>query len=60
MGGRGAACCWWDYVAENVRLGNEEEEALHREGDGNDGDGFRGRGGERGRWTWREEGEEIC
>jgi hypothetical protein len=47
-------------VAENVRLGNEEEEALRREGDGDDNDGFRGRGGERGRWTWREEGEEVC
>jgi hypothetical protein len=30
-------------VAENVRLGNEEEEALRREGDGDDDDGFRGR-----------------
>ncbi len=46
-------------MAENVRLGNEEEEALHHEGDGDDNDGFRGRGGERGRWTWREEGEEV-
>ncbi len=32
-------------MAENVRLGNEEEEALRREGDGDDDDGFRGRGG---------------
>jgi hypothetical protein len=47
-------------VAENVRLGNEEEEALRREGDGNKDDGFRGRGKKRGRWTWREEGEEVC
>ncbi len=47
-------------MAENVRLGNEEEEGLCREGDGNDNDGFRGRGGEMGRWTWREEGEEVC
>ncbi len=49
-------------MAENVRLGNEEEEeeVLRREGNGNDDDGFRGMGGERGRWTWREEGEEVC
>jgi hypothetical protein len=47
-------------VAENVRLGNEEEEVLRREGDSDNNNGFRGRGGERGRWTWREEGEEIC
>ncbi len=26
-------------------LGNEEEEALHRKGNGNDDNGFRGRGG---------------
>ncbi len=45
-------------MAENVRLGNEEEKALCREGDGSD-DEVRGRGGERGRWTWREEGEEF-
>jgi hypothetical protein len=32
-------------VEENVRLGNEEEEALCRKGNGNDDDGFRGRGG---------------
>jgi hypothetical protein len=32
-------------VAENVRLGKEEEEALRREGDGNNDDGSRGRGG---------------
>jgi hypothetical protein len=47
-------------VAENARLGNEMVEALHRKGDGNDNDGFRRRGGERGRWTQREEGEEVC
>jgi hypothetical protein len=47
-------------MAENIRLGNEEEEALRREGNGNDDDGFRGRGGESGRWTRREEGEEVC
>jgi hypothetical protein len=34
-----------DYVAENVRLGNEEEEALRCKGDGRDDNGFRGRGG---------------
>jgi hypothetical protein len=44
----------------NVRLGNEEEEALRRKGEGDDDDGFRGKGGKRGRWTWREEGEEVC
>ncbi len=33
-------------MAENLRLGNEEEEALRREGDGNNDDGFRGRGGD--------------
>jgi hypothetical protein len=32
-------------VAENIRLGNEEEEVLHRKGDGDDNDGLRGRGG---------------
>ncbi len=47
-------------MAENVRLGNEEEEALRQEGDGNNDNGFRRRRGERGRWTWREEGEEVC
>jgi hypothetical protein len=47
-------------VAENVRLGIEEEEALYHEGDGDNNDGFRRRGGERGRWTWREEGDEVC
>ncbi len=33
-------------MAENVRLGKEEEEALRREGDGGNNNGFRGRGGE--------------
>ena len=47
-------------MAENVRLGNEEEEALRREGGSDDDNGFRGRGGKRGRWTRREEGEEVC
>jgi hypothetical protein len=32
-------------MAVNVKLGKEEEEALHRKGDGNDDDGYRGRGG---------------
>ncbi len=32
-------------MAENVRLGNEEEEALRREGEGDDNNGFRGKGG---------------
>ncbi len=32
-------------MADNVRLGKEEEEALRREGDGDDDDGYRGRGG---------------
>jgi hypothetical protein len=36
-------------VADNVRLGKEEEEALRREGDGDNIDGYRGRG-ERG-WS---------
>ncbi len=35
-------------MAENVRLGKEEEEALRREGDGDDDNGYRGRGGEGG------------
>ncbi len=45
-------------MAVNVRLGKEEEEMLHRKGDGDsdDEDGYRGRGGERG----REVGEEVC
>jgi hypothetical protein len=29
----------------NIRLGKEEEEVLRREGDGNNNDGYRGRGG---------------
>jgi hypothetical protein len=45
MGGRGAAWRRWDYEAVNVRLGKEEEEALRREGDGDDGNGYMGRGG---------------
>ncbi len=32
-------------MADNVRLGKEKEEVLRREGDGNDNDGYRGRGG---------------
>jgi hypothetical protein len=32
-------------VADNVRLGKEEEEALRREGDCDDNNSFRGRGG---------------
>jgi hypothetical protein len=32
-------------VAENVRLGKEEEEALHCKGNGDNNDGYRGRGG---------------
>ncbi len=47
-------------MAENVRLGNEEEEALRCKGNSGDNYGFRGRGWEKGRWTWREEGEEVC
>ncbi len=47
-------------MAENVRLGNEEEEALRRKGNGDNNNGFRGWGGEMERWTWREEGDEVC
>jgi hypothetical protein len=36
-------------VAENTRLGKKEEEALRCEGDGDDDDGYRGRG-----WRGRE------
>ncbi len=32
-------------MAVNVRLGKEEEEMLRREGDGDNDDGYRGRGG---------------
>ncbi len=35
-------------MAVNVRLGKKEEEALSREGDGDDGSGYRGRGGREG------------
>ncbi len=35
-------------MAVNVRLGKEEEEALRREGKGNNGNGYRGRGGRKG------------
>jgi hypothetical protein len=44
MGGKGAVWRWWDYVAVNIRLRKEEEEALHREGNGDNGNGYRGRG----------------
>ncbi len=37
-------------MAVNVRLGKVEEEALRREGDSSNDDGYRGRGG-RGRGT---------
>jgi hypothetical protein len=46
-------------VADNVRLGKEEEEALRCKGhDDNDNDGYRGGGG-RGRWRggWRGRGK---
>jgi hypothetical protein len=32
-------------VAENIRLGKEEEEALRRKGSGGNNNGYRGRGG---------------
>jgi hypothetical protein len=32
-------------LADNLRLGKEEEEALRCKGDGYDDDGYRGRGG---------------
>ncbi len=32
-------------MADNVRLGKEEEEALRREGDGDEDDGYMGKGG---------------
>ncbi len=32
-------------MAENIRLGKEEEETLHCEGNGNKDDGYRGKGG---------------
>jgi hypothetical protein len=32
-------------LADKVRLGKEEEEALRHEGDGDEDDGYRGRGG---------------
>ncbi len=32
-------------MADNVRLGKEEEEALCGEGDGDNNSGYRGRGG---------------
>jgi hypothetical protein len=35
-------------VAVNVRLGKEEEEVLCREGNGDDSNGYRGRGGREG------------
>ncbi len=52
-------------MADNVRLRKEAEEALRREGDCDDNElrqqrKLQGKGGERGRWTWREEGEEVC
>ncbi len=45
MGGRGGVWRWWDYVAVNIRLRKEEEEALRREGNDNDGNGYRGKEG---------------
>jgi hypothetical protein len=58
IGGGGAAQRWWDYVADNIRLGKEEEEALRHKGktnNNNDYDGFRGggRGGEGGGKKWK-------
>ncbi len=41
-------------MAENVRLGNEEEEALQCEGDSNNNDCFRGRGGGEGEMDMEE------
>ncbi len=32
-------------MADNIRLGKEEEEALRCEGNGNNNNGYRGRGG---------------
>jgi hypothetical protein len=47
-GKRSSAWCWWDYVADNIRLGKEEEEPRHRKCDNddndNDDDGYRGGG----------------
>jgi hypothetical protein len=34
-----------DYVAENVRLGKEEEEVLRSKGNGKDNNSYRGTGG---------------
>jgi hypothetical protein len=56
MGGRGAACHWWDYMADNVRLGKEEEEAVRIEGNGDNNDGNRGRGGGEGKMEGGVEG----
>ncbi len=49
-GVRGAVWHWWDYMAVNVRLRKEEEEALHHKGNGNNSNGYRGR-------EWRGEGK---
>jgi hypothetical protein len=44
IGGRGVVWHWWDYVAVNIRLRKEQEEALCREGNGDNGNSYRGRG----------------
>ncbi len=36
-------------MAVNIRLRKEEEEALRREGNGDNGNGYKGRGGDLGR-----------
>jgi hypothetical protein len=46
-------------VAENIRLGNEEEDALRHEGDSNNNDGFRGRGGRGGGGHGGKKGERF-
>ena len=38
MDGSRRLCRGWDYVADNVRLGEEEEEAFRREIDDDDDD----------------------
>ncbi len=65
-GGKRSGMTLVGYVADNLRLGKEEEEALRLDGHDNNNDGYRGgegEGGGEGMWkgggTWRGRGGMI-
>jgi hypothetical protein len=60
-GGKRSGVMLVGYVADNIRLGEEEEEALHCDGHNNNNNGYRGgegggRGGKGGGVAWRGRG----